>query len=132
MDSAEELRRAFDLSFASEPAPPAANLVDFLIVDGLRAIRIAEISGVAPVGRLCRLSPGIGLAAIRGKLVPVLLPDDPQSARWAAISRAAPAVALAFRRPEGFVRVPASEAVAGHVRVDGTLIRVFSDWRVER
>jgi chemotaxis signal transduction protein len=79
MTQAQELRRAFDASFAAQPAEQALDAaVDFLVVrmgGEAYAMRLAQIRGLVVDGRITRVpsaSPELlGLAWMRDTIVPV-------------------------------------------------------------
>ena len=119
---ADDLRRAFDRSFAQPPAPAAQDAEDLLAigVEGdLYAVRLAEIAGIV-AGRAVIAVPAaaaglLGLANIRGQIVPVfglaallgyqLTSDSP---RWALLCAPEEPLALAFAQFQGYLRIPRS------------------------
>ena len=113
---ARELRRAFDLTFAAPPAVRAsAEAVLALGIGGdTYALRLSEIGGVfgdRPVTPLPGRVPAfLGIAAIRGALVPVyslaaLLARPAEAApRWLVLAGSRGKVGLAFDRLEGHFR----------------------------
>lgn len=119
-----DIRHAFDRSFAEPPRPVAARLEDLLAVrvaERPYAIRVTAIAGLF-VDRTVTPVPGplpelLGVAGFRGAIVPVydlgaLLGCPPSAApRWLVLAADTPAVALAFDRVDGHLRVPA-EALA--------------------
>lgn len=123
-ETLEELRRAFDATFAAR-RPLPAELVDLVAVraGGLScAVRVAEIGGVAPyrcVASLPSEEPSLlGIAAVRGEVLPVydlaaLAGSGVAGApRWMLLSRGAERVALAFDAIEEYLRVARTAFVA--------------------
>lgn len=115
--SALELRRAFDASFASEPAAPVER-VDLLAVSvagRLHAVRVPEIAGVVPFVEPVELpaeAPGsLGVTAVRGRLVAaydlaaLLGLASGGRPRWMLLSAGRDGVALAFAEVGGCLRV---------------------------
>jgi len=119
-DRVAELRRAFDESFAaplSSGREEADDLLCFRIRGDSYALRICEIAGIAPAGRVVplpsRSSGLLGIAGHRGSLMPVyslaeLLGYGPgrETPRWMAFVHARDPLALALGDLEGFQRVP--------------------------
>lgn len=118
---AGELRRAFDRARAAPISSYAESQTEDLIAlrIGQRpyAIRITEISGLATNKKIAGIPSSIsqllGLAAIRGSLVPVyslgaLLEsyEDTEKARWLALCGTEEYFGLAFGEFEGHVRIP--------------------------
>jgi chemotaxis signal transduction protein len=117
---AAELRQAFDRSFALPPPQAVQEPEDLLairVAGDLYAIRIAEIVGIV-AGRTVTPIPAaashlLGLAAIRGEIVPVfglasilgyrLALDSP---RWMILCAGEETIALAFADFEGYLRLP--------------------------
>lgn len=106
---AEEMRRAFDQTFASAPSLEAADLISLFAIrlSGERfVLRMDQIHGIArsrpivPVSS--RISELMGIAGMRGALVPVFslaallgLPRTEECA-WLAIIQGDSPMALAF------------------------------------
>ncbi len=122
---AEEMRLAFDRSFAAAPDAASAATEDILSIrmgEARCALRIAEIRGVFADKKVTRIpgrSPALlGIAGFRGTIVPVyalsaLLGYPPgETMRWVAVAAAAP-VAVAFEEFAGHLRV-AADAIAPH------------------
>lgn len=121
-ERAEELRQAFDRSFA-EAVTEEAPLEDFLAIGvgtDPYAIRLAEISALLadkPITRLPSPVPELlGIAGFRGAIVPVydlraLLGYSVASPpRWVTIIAGTP-VALAFDAFDGHLRLPRESRV---------------------
>lgn len=118
-----DLRREFDATFALPPrveARDAEGLLAIRIADVPYAIRSRDIRGLSAFRKVAplpaRLPEMIGLAAIRGELVPVyglgmLLghPRDVRSLRWLAWCGGERRVALAFEDFEGHVQAARSD-----------------------
>lgn len=116
-DAIEETRRRFDHSF-SLPHPPLDNDVeDFLAIrvgGHPYALRATELVRVEPIGRTSVL-PGsnswlVGLAAVRGKLIPVYSLDlilsyqrPAADYKWIAIGREE-LLGFAFDSVDGYLR----------------------------
>jgi len=124
MSQADDMRSAFDATFAAAPVVRLADQVDLLAVGlgGARlAIRLGEIAGLFADKAITPLpgnTPGLlGLAGFRGLAVPVyhlgaLLRLGAEVApRWMVLAAGSQALALAFDRFDGHVRVP-PEAIA--------------------
>jgi purine-binding chemotaxis protein CheW len=115
----EELRRAFDQTFAEPAFGDAVPRVDVLAVEvggDPYALRLAECAGLY-ADRPITPVPGpvpelLGLAGFRGALVPIydlraLLGYPPGGVpRWIVALAGASSVGLAFDRFETFVRAP--------------------------
>lgn len=115
----DDLRRAFDSSFAAPPTPSVDHLADLLtvrIAGRPYAIRVADISGlfadrpVTPVpGPLPEL---LGVAGFRGSIVAVydlaalLGHGHSDKARWLVLDAGSPAMGLAFDAIDGHLRAP--------------------------
>jgi hypothetical protein len=126
MSVAEELRRAFDLSFAAAPRRAEAAGEQMLAIRAGTepcAFRIPELAGVAVLKKIVPLpgpARGVVLAAVRGGVVPVyrlatllgLAPPDAPPLFAALCGRVEP-VALGFEALEGLVRVAAADLHAG-------------------
>jgi chemotaxis signal transduction protein len=120
VNSAHELRRAFDASFAvlGDAGAAHVDLLAVTIAGHPHAIRLSEIAGMF-VGRTIARTPTrrvelLGLAGFRGAIVPVfdlaMLLGLPRasSPRWIAIASQA-RVGLAFDAFDGHRRVAPSE-----------------------
>lgn len=115
-----ELRRAFDGSFAALPAShreETDDLLCFRVRGDPYALRVREIAGVAPAGRVVPLPSRtpelLGVVGHRGSIVPVyslvgLLGYGPErdAPRWLALVEDRDPLALAIGELEGFRRVP--------------------------
>jgi chemotaxis signal transduction protein len=127
---ADELRRAFDRSFAEPPSEHVARFEDFLAITvggDAFAIRLGEVAGlfadkaITPVPSA--VAELVGVAGFRGAIVPVydlralLGYRTSEPSRWLVLvaAKGAP-VALAFDHFEGQLRVP-PEAVANDEKV---------------
>lgn len=122
-ESVEEMRRAFDSSFA---APASASIAD---VDDFIAIRVGTRPLAFRVVELVRLEVGCkivalpadnpwlrGLASIQGKLIPVYdleltlgFDQAPGERNWLALCSRGEPFGLAFDTFEGYFRVPRTE-----------------------
>jgi purine-binding chemotaxis protein CheW len=114
----EALRAEFDTVFAQPPRAEREQWTDLLAVaigDERYALRLSELAGLhvdKPVTALPAAPAAVrGLAGFRGAVVVVydlavlLGAPRPTSCRWIVTSVANPAVALAFGRFDGHVRV---------------------------
>jgi len=129
----EDLRRSFDESFALPLDSRSTSLEDLLVVrvGGDRfALRVAELAGLHRRRRIVRL-PGsradlLGLAGIRGRLVPVFslavllgYAADRDDNSWLILCNRDQELALSFGEFTGHVRVEPSQicpAADGHAR----------------
>ena len=133
----EELRRAFDCSFAEPPRSDAASLEDLLeiTVGGTPyALRITEISGLFADRTITPLPTPVpellGITGFRGSILPVYdlaaMLGYPMAAaakpRWLAIAAALP-VGLAFDGFERHQRID-RDAIVVQVRCDGDVRHV--------
>lgn len=119
-----ELRRVFDaaraIPFSDGAVEQTDNLLAMRISGDAYAIRVSEIAGLA-TGRKVVAVPGpipelLGLAGIRGRLVPVyslsgllgygLHAEQP---RWLALCGVEERFALAFQELEGYLRISQEE-----------------------
>lgn len=116
----DDLRRAFDQTFAVPPPPPLAELESVLViwVDGASfALRVGELVGLEARRKIVALPLDtlafLGLAGMKGQLVPVyslasLLGyacERADEARWLAVCGAGDPVGLAFTGLQGYVQV---------------------------
>ncbi|MFT3767669.1 MAG: chemotaxis protein CheW [Minicystis sp.] len=127
--TAESLRRAFDERFAEPAAARAPEGERLLLVDlgGARvALRVGELSGLHPVGKIVRLPGGsadlVGITGIRGRVVPVFdlaallgAPPAARPRRFIALAGAGERVGLLVAEIEGWVEIGRAEirAAAG-------------------
>jgi purine-binding chemotaxis protein CheW len=146
MTRAEELRLAFDRTFAELPSIDTAMKEDLLAIRlgaAAYALRLSEIGGVFADKKITRVpapNPALlGIASFRGAIMPVydlhmLLGFPPGAAiRWLVTISIAP-VALAFESFEGHLRIAhdaiapqgAGDGVRNHVR---EFVRTASDVR---
>jgi chemotaxis signal transduction protein len=131
---AAELRNAFDraraLPFLSEVREQSENLLALRVSGDAFAIRLSEISGLATDRKIVAVPSPIpellGVAAIRGRLVPVyslaaLLGYSAPAAqgRWLVLCGTEEPVGLAISDFEGYVRVPLSQVYAAEQK-DGS------------
>jgi len=123
-ETALELRRAFDRTFAEAPRAEPIPFEDLIALrvgaDGY-AVREGEIAGLfkdRPVTPLPTPVPGLlGIAALRGGLFPVydlasLLGHPRSEPRWLVLAKARDPLALAFDAFEGHLRVPRERVTA--------------------
>jgi chemotaxis signal transduction protein len=145
----EDLRRAFDASFALPPAPRDDDLVDLLAVTAdseALAVPLVAMGGLA-ADRTVTPLPGsppdlIGVAGLRGHLVPVydlarLL--DPGRARvadttvrWMVLAAGTPTFAVAVDRIDGHLRVTRdaiADPAAGAHAATGAVVRTSDGQR---
>jgi chemotaxis signal transduction protein len=120
----EELRRAFDATFATEPAAPVerVDLISLRAGGRTYAVRVSDVGGVLPFGVVVPYPSDeralLGLGVVRGSPVPVydlaamLGEGTARSPRWMLLSAGVARVALAFDELEGYLRVP-REDLAG-------------------
>ena len=118
--SAESLKQTFDAAFAAAPALDRQSGESFLALTigaHAYAIRVREVTGLAVARKVVPIGSPIrgmlGLAGIRGELVPVYsLPallgyaEEDGAPRWFVLCRASVLVALAFARFDGYVETP--------------------------
>jgi purine-binding chemotaxis protein CheW len=116
---AVELRRAFDLSFASPPPEPSLEVEDLVairVAGDPYAIRLRDIAAIVAQRRIVRLRAAapafLGLAGNRGDIVPVFAlssllgyAEDANSLPWIALCGAEEPVGLAFPELEGHLRL---------------------------
>ena len=116
-DRAEELRQAFDRSFAVPPridTTPTEDLLAIRVGSEACAIRLPEIAGLYADKKITRV-PGhvaalLGIAGFRGTVVPVydlhalLGHPTTKTPRWLVIATAAP-IAFAFETFDGHLRI---------------------------
>jgi chemotaxis signal transduction protein len=115
----DEMRAAFDASFAAAPSPQVAQHVDLLgvrVADRPFVIRLRDVAGIF-VDKSVTALPGaavglLGLAGFRGLAVPVYhlgillgtrAADPP---RWMVLANGRESIALAFDAFDGHFRVP--------------------------
>lgn len=120
---AETLRREFDESFATLARATDTEVEALLAIrigDSPYALRVLELGGTAAGQRITPVpSPEralLGLAAIRGAIVPVfdlaVVLEEPGARgplRWLALSSGQDPVAFAFAELEGHLKVKTSE-----------------------
>jgi chemotaxis signal transduction protein len=121
---AVELRNTFDharaIPFVSDAVEQIENLLAIRVCGDAFAIRLSEISGLATDRKLVAFPSPIpellGVAAIRGRLVPVyslaaLLGYNGHSSqgRWLMLCGTEEPVGLAINDFEGYVRVPLAQ-----------------------
>jgi chemotaxis signal transduction protein len=116
---AAELRRAFDEAFARPHPERASGLEDLVIIrtgGHPHALRVSELRGLHRAGRVVPLPSPLpdllGLAGIRGRLVPVFsLPlllgygAQRDAVRWVALCDGGEPMALGFEELDGHRRV---------------------------
>ncbi len=132
---AVELRNAFDraraIPFLSEVRERLENLLVLRVSGDAFAIRLGEISGLATDRKIVAFPSPIpellGVAAIRGRLVPVyslaaLLGYSAQATqgRWLVLCGTEEPVGLAINDFEGYVRVPLSQVYAAGQKDDAS------------
>jgi chemotaxis signal transduction protein len=124
MKKVEELRQAFDSSFAFPPPSTEDDLVDLLAVTadaGALAVPLTDMAGLTTDRTITPL-PGspptmLGVAGLRGHLIPVydlarvLGKGQAKESRWIVLAAGSPAFAVAVDRVDGHLRVP-REAIA--------------------
>jgi chemotaxis signal transduction protein len=120
----DELRRAFDASFAAAPPAPAerVDLIALRAGDLSCAVRMAEVGSVVPFREVAPIpcdEPAFrGVAGVRGAMLPVydlaaLMGAGAAAApRWMLVSGGAERVALAFDEIEEYLRVGRDQIVA--------------------
>jgi chemotaxis signal transduction protein len=133
--SADELRRAFDLGFATPPADGGESEEPFLALTmgkDAYAVRVREIAGFAAARKIVALASPIpemlGLAGLRGTLMAVYslarlfgYEDSNSRLRWFIVCGGADPLALAFADFDGYIEVPRSELRAASERDPGRL-----------
>jgi purine-binding chemotaxis protein CheW len=119
-----EMRRAFDGAFALPRAARATDVEQAVIVQAgaqLLACRIHEVTRFESDRKVIPLAglPGlVGVAGIRGKLVPVydlatvIGAPAAGATRWLALCGEGETIGLAFSRIDRFVRVPREDVYA--------------------
>jgi purine-binding chemotaxis protein CheW len=143
----EELRAAFDRSFAEAPRddrPDHEDLVTLRCAGELYAVRLRHVSALVTDKNVTPLPDSVaellGIAGFRGTLVPVydlgavLGHGATRTARWLLLTAVSPRVALAFESFQGHLRVATAAAVPdatrkhveGLVPRDGGLVPVLS------
>lgn len=138
----EELRRAFDETFATPTASCGEELRGALAIragSGRFAVRIEDLAAVEAYRRatpLPGIAPGLlGLAGVRGQLVAAydlgaLLGCRPADAggpearlRWLLLCASSPEVGLAIEEIEGYVRFSSADLHAGDGAERGQHVR---------
>lgn len=138
---AEQLRHAFDRSFAELPSAPETDLVDLLAVRVAGrpyAIALSEITGLfldRTVAPLPATAPEfLGVASLRGDVVPVyslctMLGDSggDECSRWLAVAGSDRVAAFAFDHLDTHFRVPTAriapvQADAQHRHFRATIV----------
>lgn len=121
-----EMRHAFDQIFAAPDPPAAEECEDFVavrIAGQPFAFRVRELAHIESHRKVVAVPSGraglLGLAGIRGKLVPVFSPEvvlgappTPAPRQWIAVCRHEAPFGLAFDSLEGYFRVPRSSIIA--------------------
>jgi len=116
-DRAQQLRRAFDRSFAAPAhfdATPKEDLLAIRSGSQVLALRLAEIGGLFADKKITRI-PGrvatlLGIAGFRGAILPVydlgmlLGQAKGKASRWLVIAASAP-IAFAFEGFDGHLRI---------------------------
>jgi len=124
-EEAERMRREFDRLFAAPDPPPTAETVDFVAIRiGGRpfALRVAELDRIEACRKVVPLpggqSPFLGLASLRGRLVPVFdlesvlgLPPAATVHRWAAVCGNEAPLGFVFGELDGYLRVTQSDVL---------------------
>jgi len=127
-----DLRRAFDESFARKPPELSADERNFLALrqgPERYAIRLEDVAGLfadkTVVPFRSRLPELLGIAGIRGSLVPVFslgqllgYPRPTTTPRWLFVS-ARSAVAFAFDELDGYLRAPSSAIAEAREEASG-------------
>lgn len=123
---AEELRRAFDESFAAPPVGPPADMEDYLAIrvgSGHYALKTADLSALEVSRQVVALPTSLpalmGIAGVQGQLVPVyrlgqLLGHDAdhQDRWWLAIVGVEQPIGLAIEELEGHIRLAPADVHA--------------------
>lgn len=135
MSTADELRRAFDASFAAAIADRASSDEDVLsiaIAGRPYALRLSEIAGLFAGRTIVRVPSRhpeqLGLAGFRGAIVPVFdlaaLLELPRasSPRWIVIA-ARSRVGLAFDALEGHRRIAPGDIAASNEQAGPEVVR---------
>ena len=121
-NKADQLRQAFDHTFALAPSTASLELEDLLTIRvagdpyAIRLLDITEIVTGHGVVSVPAVTPYLlGLAGIRGGIVPVFdlslllgYGPDPGSPRWMILCGYEEPIALAFSNFEGYLRLPTS------------------------
>jgi chemotaxis signal transduction protein len=139
IQTAGELRRAFDASFA-EPYPAGGGaqigLLLLSIGDTAYALALEQIGAIHVDLRIgpvpSRERTLVGLATVRNVIIPVHdlavalgLRAQPVPARWAVVSAAEPVRAWAFDQFEGQIRIDRAARTNGTVEIAGRSRRVL-------
>jgi purine-binding chemotaxis protein CheW len=145
-DRAQELRDAFDRTFAEPVRPhadPAEDLFGVVLADARYAVRLADASGLFIDKRIvrapARAANFLGIAGFRGAIMPVFdlsaMMGHPRAtaARWLFVA-AGTSIALAFDAFDGHLRVPRTafapiDGKAGHGRFVRTIVRLGGEAR---
>ena len=121
-NKADQLRQAFDRSFAMPPSMSSPEDEDLLMIRvagdpyAIHLLDIAEIVTDRRVVSIPAVTPHLlGLAGIHGSIVPVFglasilgYGSDPVSPRWMILCGSEEPIALAFSDFEGHLRLPTS------------------------
>jgi chemotaxis signal transduction protein len=117
---ADELRSAFDRSFAESPKTVVADIENYLgigLADDFYMIHLAEVRGLFADKKIVPLpsqaSACLGVAGLRGDIVPVHClrtilgyASDDAAPRWLILANAP--IALTFDRFEGYLQISKS------------------------
>jgi chemotaxis signal transduction protein len=130
-EKAAALRKAFDreraIAFSAATEQPTESLLAIRVSRDAYAIRVNEISGVATGRKIVAIpspiSEFLGLAAVRGALVPVYslaallgYATEEEQLRWLALCGRDEPLGLAFNEFEGYLRVPAEQLHASEAK----------------
>jgi len=121
-NKADNLRQAFDRSFALPPSRASEEVVDLLmlrVAGDPYAILLRDIAGIVTGGRVVPVPADtpelLGLVGLRGSIVPVFdlatilgYAPSPGSPRWMILCGAQEPLALAFTDFEGCLQLPTS------------------------
>ena len=116
--TAQELRWAFDESFAAPAVAPPADLEDYLAIrvgNGHYALKTSELSGLEVSRKVVALPTSamslMGIAGVQGQLVPIYRlgqilghDADPQDRWWLAMVGVDQPMGLAIEELEGHIR----------------------------
>lgn len=139
----KDLRGAFDNTFASPPAEPQRDWIEFLLVslgDQQFALPMRDLSGLEVNRKIVPMPMEVpwllGLSAVGGQLVSVFdlaaimgLAGRKESARWMVLYRDAELIGLAFDELHGSRRVATQdvhrlELVTQKVQLTGRAIQI--------